>query len=53
MPGRVEDIPANLSSIERDERIIEYVLEYNSIFITADNQMKAQAVSKELFTIFV
>jgi len=52
-PGRVEDIPANLSSIERDERIIEYVLEYNSIFITADNQMKAQAVSKELFTIFV
>ena len=52
-PDRVEDIPANLSSIERDERIIEYVLKYNAIFITADNQMKAQAVSKNVFTIFV
>jgi len=52
-PGRVEDIPDNLSSIERDERIMEHVLEYNSIFITADNQMKAQAVSKDVFTIFV
>jgi ribonuclease HII len=51
-PGRVEDIPANLSRIERDERIMEYVLEYKSIFITADNQMKAQAVSKDVFTIF-
>lgn len=52
-PGKVEDIPKGLSNLERDERIMEYVLEYNAIFITADNQMKAQAVSKDVFTIFV
>jgi ribonuclease HII len=51
-PGKVEDIPEGLSSLERDERIMEYVLEYSAVFITADNQMKAQAVSKDVFTIF-
>ncbi|MBC7129303.1 MAG: hypothetical protein H5T45_06205 [Thermoplasmatales archaeon] len=51
-PGRVEDIPKGLSNLERDERIMDDVLKYNAIFITADNQMKANAMSKNVFTIF-
>jgi ribonuclease HII len=51
-PDRVEDIPNDLSSIERDERIMNSVLQYNSLFITADNQMKAYAIAKNIFTIF-
>jgi len=51
-PGRVEDVPDGLTSIERDERIMESVLEYNAIFLTADNQAKAHAIAKGVFTIF-
>jgi len=52
-PGKVEAVPDGLTSLERDERIINSVLEYNGICITADNTMKAQSVAKDIFTIFV
>ncbi len=52
-PGRVKDVPDGLSSLERDELIIESTIKYNAIFITGDNPAKARTVSKELFTIFV
>ncbi len=51
-PDKVEDIPKGLSGLERDERIIDYVLKYNAIFITNDKSMKSLSVSKNVFTIF-
>jgi len=53
MPGKVEEVPDNSSSIQRDEIIVNAALEYNAILITADNPMKASSISKGVFTIFV
>ena len=50
---RVEDVPENMTSVERDERIIEIALDHNAIVITGDNAMKAHAIAKNIFTIFI
>jgi hypothetical protein len=52
-PGRVEEIPDNLSNLERDERIIEGCLEYDAVLVTADNNMSTFAVGKNVFTILI
>jgi len=51
--GRVAEIPDGLSSVQRDEMITDVALRYNAILITADNAMKAYALSKNIFTIFI
>lgn len=51
--GKAEDVPANLSNIERDERIIQDASECNAIVITGDNSMKAHSIGRNLFTIFI
>jgi predicted PilT family ATPase len=38
--GRVEDVPSNISSTQRDEMIVDLALKYNAILFTADNSMK-------------
>lgn len=52
-PGTVEDIPDNLPSTVRDEKIIAACLEYNAILLTADKSMSSFARGKNVFTIFV
>jgi len=52
-PGKVEDLPGNLSSTVRDERIIRACIEYNAVLLTADKSMSAFAVGKKVFTIFI
>ncbi len=42
-----------LTSQEKDDLIMNLCIEYNAILITADNQVKALAVSRKVFTIFV
>ncbi|RLF88874.1 hypothetical protein DRN46_06470 [Thermococci archaeon] len=51
--GRIQDIPEDITSTQRDEMIIETALKNNAILITGDNTMKAYALSKEIFTIFI
>lgn len=51
--GNVRDIPKNLSNLERDELIVQNMLDLNAIALTADNQMKACTVGKNIFTISV
>lgn len=51
--GKVEDIPENMSSVERDEKIIEIALDHNAIVMTGDNAMKAYSIAKNIFTIFI
>jgi len=49
----VEEDMKKLSSLQRDERIVNTALMYNAILITADNTMKLYAISKKIFTIFI
>lgn len=51
--GRIKEIPSELESIQRDEMIADVALRYNAILITADKAMKAYAISKDIFTIFI
>jgi len=51
--GRIQDIPEDITSTERDEIIIETALRNNAILITGDNTMKAYALAKGIFTIFI
>jgi len=51
--GKAEEIPDKLPSDQRDEMIANISLKYNAILITADNTMKAYAISKNIFTIFI
>lgn len=52
-PGKIEEMPADLSSDVRDEKIIEACLENNAILLTADKSMNAFAGGKNVFTIFI
>jgi len=49
---RVEEVK-KLSSLQRDEKIVNTALMYNAILMTADNTMKVHAISKRIFTIFI
>lgn len=51
--GKVEDLPINISSTVRDERIINICLEYNVILLTGDKSMNTFSIGKEIFTIFI
>jgi predicted PilT family ATPase len=51
--GRVEDVPSNISSTQRDEMIVDVALKYNAILLTADNSMKLCGLAKGVFTIFI
>ncbi len=51
--GKIEDVPDDLSNVERDERIIDGCSEYNALLVTADNNMSTFAVGKNIFTILV
>jgi len=51
--GRVEDVPSDLSSTQRDEMIVNVALKYNAILLTADNSMKLCGLAKGVFTIFI
>jgi ribonuclease HII len=42
-----------LSTQERDDIIMQTCIEENSILLSADNQVKGVAVSKDIFTVFV
>ena len=55
---RLEEVKSNLrienmSSQERDEKIIEWAKEKNAILITADNPMKTFAQAKNMFCLYV
>ena len=52
-PGSVGELPDELPSDVRDEKIIEACLEYNAILLTADKSMCAFAGGKNVFTIFI
>lgn len=52
-PGKVQELEDNLSNITRDEMITDTALKYNAILLTADNQMKSEAIAKSIFTIFI
>jgi ribonuclease HII/rRNA-processing protein FCF1 len=51
-PGTISEAPDGLSTIERDERIVDMVFKQNAILLTADNNMKARAIAKKILTIF-
>ena len=51
--GRIEEIPDNLTNKERDERIIEDCIKYNTILLTADKSMQAFAGGRNVFTIYL
>jgi len=52
-PEKVEDLPDDLPSTVRDEKIIEACIEYNAILLTADRAMATFAGGKDVFTIFI
>ena len=52
-PGKIQDIPKELSRDERDERIIEDCIEHNAILVTGDKSMQAFAGGKNMFTIYL
>ena len=52
-PGNVEDLPRELSTNERDERIIEDSIKHNAILVTGDKSMQAFAGGKNVFTIYL
>jgi ribonuclease HII len=52
-PGSVREIPDDLPSEARDEKIIETSLKYDAILLTADKSMNAFASGKNVFTIFI
>ena len=52
-PGKIEDIPKELSRDERDERIIEDCIRNNAILVTGDKSMQAFAGGKNVFTIYL
>lgn len=51
--GKIEDIPDNLSSTQRDEMITDAALKYDAILLTADKSMKACSIAKKILTIFI
>ena len=51
--GKIEEIPKDLTSKERDERIIEDCIKYNAILLTGDKSMRAFASGKNVFTIYL
>lgn len=51
--GSIEELPENMSSEVRDEKIIQFCLDYNAILLTADKAMHTFAVGKNVFTIFI
>jgi len=50
-PGKIEDVPRELTTDERDERIIDNCIKYNAILVTGDKSMQAFASGKNVFTI--
>jgi len=52
-PGKIEDIPKELTRDERDERIIEDCIKYNTILVTGDKSMQAFASGKNVFTVYL
>ncbi len=52
-PGNVRDVPDGLSNTERDEIIVNSAIELNGILLTADKGMRAYAISRSVFTIFI
>jgi ribonuclease HII len=52
-PGSVKEVPDNLLSTVRDEKIIEACLDYNAILLTGDKSMSAFAGGKGVFAIFI
>lgn len=51
--GDVESVPNNITSLQRDEMIVNTALKYNAILITADNSMKLCGLARGVFTIFI
>ncbi len=51
--GSVRDVPNGLSNVERDEIIVDSVIELNGILLTADKGMRAYAIGRDVFTIFI
>ncbi len=51
--GKVEEIPEDLPSSTRDERIVESCLENNAILLSGDKSMTTFAVGRDIFVIFV
>ncbi len=51
--GRVEDVPGDLSSTARDEKIVDAALELNAILVTSDQGIEGYASSKGVFYIFI
>lgn len=51
--GRVEDVPSELSSTQRDEMIVDVALKHNALLLTADDSMKLCGLAKGVFTIFI
>jgi len=51
--GKIEDVPDELNSEERDERIINDCVEYNAILLTGDKSMQAFVSGKNVFTIYL
>jgi ribonuclease HII len=52
-PGKVEEIPENMPSVARDEKIVDIALQYNAILITSDQGIRAYASSKGVFHIYI
>ena len=52
-PGKVEDLPGELPTIVRDEKIIETCIQNNAILLTADKNMRTFASGKNVFAIFI
>lgn len=50
--GDILSFRGKFSSIERDELILKDALRYNAIVLTGDNNMKAGAQAKNVFTLF-
>jgi|Deesub1362A_J573_1020465.scaffolds.fasta_scaffold04408_3 ribonuclease HII len=51
--GSVRDVPNSLSNVERDEIIVDSAIELNGILLTADKGMRAYAIGRDVFTIFI
>ncbi|KXA99730.1 hypothetical protein AKJ42_02635, partial [candidate division MSBL1 archaeon SCGC-AAA261C02] len=52
-PGKLEELPKDISSEAKDERIIDKCIENNAILITGDKSMRTFAEGKDVFTIFI
>jgi len=51
--GSLKEITEDMPKEEKDERIVDTALQYNAIILTADGAMRAYAMGKKVFTIFI